>query len=380
MKQLVLIFFLGWMSEAIGQEFKERTSVIMLDYTRPVESNVLPEIHWLVPALERSGSPEQEITIEALIDSHHALSDINVLVKSGSRSKTLKVNVSGTEFSKDVTLRVPLFEGENDLILSITNSKGGRVSSSRKIKMGANTLNELMYANRKDYALIFATDRYDYWNSQVSPIADALALEEVLKFTYGFETEVVKNPTQRDITKKLAEYEARSFSSQDQLLIYFSGNCYFDRLMGFGYMVTANSLKDDPKRSTYISQSELRQSLDKFACQNILLTMDVCCADLADTKAGVDSYTTNLTQREVVDRLMQPTRKFLNTGATEYQPGTTTRRSPFTTRLLEVLQQNSSVKRVVTFAELSANFKNFDSYAGGFGRDNTAGDFVFIPK
>lgn len=364
----------------MGQEFKERSGIISLDYTRPVEANILPEIHWITPALERSGSTGTEINIEAMIDSHHALSDISVLVRSGVRSKTIKVSVGGSEFSKDVTLRVPLFDGENDVVLSITNNKGGRVSSTRKVKVGANTLNELMYANRKDYALIFATDRYDYWNSQVSPIADALALEEVLKFTYGFETEVVKNPSQKEIQKKLDEYKTRQFSNQDQLLIYFAGNCYFDRLMGYGYIVTASSIKNDTKKTTYISQRELRQSLDKFSCQNILLAVDVCCADLADTKAGLDTYQTNFTQQEVVSKLMRPTRKFLITGSTDYLPGTNSRRSPFSERLIETLRQNTSIKRMLTFSEVNASFKNYDSYGGGFGSDDLQGDFVFIPK
>jgi hypothetical protein len=379
MKRLVYIF-LGWAALANGQEFKERTGTILLDYTRPVESNILPEIHWITPALERSGSIEAEINIEAMIDSHHALSDIEVVIRNGSRSKTIKVSVGGSEFSKDVSLRVPLFEGDNDVLLAITNNKGGRVSSSRKVKVGANTLNELMYANRKDYALIFATDRYDYWGPQTSPIADALALEEVLKFTYGFETEVVKNPTQRDIQRKLEEYKARSFSNQDQLLIYFAGNCYFDRLMGYGYIVAANSVKNDAKKASYISQRDLRESLNKFSCRNILLAVDVCCADLADTKAGQDTYTTNLTSVEVVNKLMNSTRKFLNTGSTDYLPGVNSRRSPFSEQLIETLQQNSSVKRILTFSELNANFKNYDSYGGGFGSDDPKGDFVFIPK
>jgi hypothetical protein len=380
MKRSLYIFFLGWTPWLVGQEFKERSSVISLDYTRPVESNILPEIHWITPALERSGSTQPEINIEAMIDSHHALSDITVLVRSGTRTKTIKVSVGGSEFSKDVAVRIPLFDGENDVVLSITNTKGGRVSGSRKVKVGANTLNELMYANRKDYALIFATDRYDFWNSQVSPIADALALEEVLKFTYGFETEVVKNPSQKDILRKLEEYKARSFSSQDQLLIYFSGTCYFDWLMGYGYIVTASSAKNDTKKTSYIQQRSLRDALEKFSCQNILLTVDVCCADLADTRAGLNSVTINPTQQEVVTKLMKPTRKFLITGSTEYLPGTDSKRSPFSERLITTLQQNSAVKRILTFSELNASFKNYDSYGGGFGSDDVSGDFVFIPK
>lgn len=380
MKRLIYIVFFGWAPLLVGQEFKERSSIISLDYTRPAESNILPEIHWITPALELSGSIEPEISIEAMINSHHALRDITVLVRSGARSKTVKVNVGGSEFSKDVLVQVPLFDGENDVVLSITNNKGGRVSSSRKVNVGANTLNELMYANRKDYALIFATDRYDFWSSQASPIADALALEEVLKSTYGFETEVIKNPSQKDIQKKLDEYKARPFSGQDQLLIYFSGNCYFDWLKGHGYIVTASSIKNDTKKTSYIQQRNLRDALEKFSCKNILLTVDVCCADLTDTRAGLNSFTINPTQQEVINKLMKPTRKFLITGSTEYLPGTNSKRSPFSERLIETLRQNSSVKRVLTFSELNASFKNYDSYGGSFGSDDLLGDFVFIPK
>jgi hypothetical protein len=61
-------------------------------------------------------------------------------------------------------------------------------------------------------------------------------------------------------------------------------------------------------------------------------------------------------------------------------PGTNSKRSPFSERLITTLQQNSSVKRILTFSELNASFKNYDSYGGSFGSDDLLGDFVFIPK
>ncbi len=382
MKNCVLILFACLIQTVlVGQEFKEKTITFSLDLTRPVEANTLPKIQWFTPTLELTGSPNAEAMVEALIDSHHAIREIKITVKSGDQSNAQNVNVADNEFSKTIALKVTLYDGNNEITLTATNNKGGKVSSFRSIKVGKDILSKLQFANRKDYALIFATDRYENWSGLNNPIAGAEALNSMLKADYGFETELIKNPSLKDIQRKLSEYESKSYSSQDQLLVYFAGHCFFDNLMGFGYVVAANSAKNDPKKSSYLAQKDLRLDLNKFKCDHIFLAMDLCCADLADTRFESGLPVNNITQAGLVDKLNIKTRKFLNGGDTEYKadnvPGNF---SPFTTQLIESLKQNSEKRKPKTFSEINFYFKNLEIYSGSFGEDSPQSEFLFIPK
>ncbi len=382
MRNIFLIVVVGLVSQAlIAQEFKDKSIVFSLDLTQPMQSNTLPKIQWVMPLLELTGVSEPEATIEALIESNHALSNISVTVKSGDQTNVQPVPLGSNEFTKNLSFKVILFQGDNEIKLTVSNNKGGKVSSTRLMAVGKDVLAKHIHANRKDYALIFATDRYDSWTDLLNPIAGAEALNRIVKNDYGFETEIVKNPSIQDIRRKLAEYEAKSYASQDQLFVYFAGNCYFDKLLGYGYVVAANSVKDDSKMDTYLSQTVLRITLNNFKCEHIFLAMDVCCADLADPKYESAQTDDLMTQQILIDKLGMKTRKFLISGDTEFKsdnaPG---HYSPFTSKLLESLKPTQNNRKPKTFSEINSYFKSLDSYSGGFGLDTQQSEFVFVPR
>jgi len=374
----IFILFVCLMSLALcAQEFSEKTLTFSVDLTRPMEGNTLPEIQWVMPSLESTGAEEREILIEALIESNQAISDITITVKSGTRNNTQSVEVGTNVYSKVVATKVSLFDGNNEIRLTVVNAKGGKVFSTRSVTVGSGILSKMVYANRKDYALIFAVDKYDYWAPLSSPIAGAEALQKILKEDYGFVTEIVKNPSLRDIRRKLTEYESKSYASQDQLLVYFAGHGYFDKLMGYGYAVATNSVKNE-KKDSYLSLAELRATLNNFKCEHILLVEDVCVADLANTKLTKSDTAKVLTQKVFANKLSIKTRKFLNNGQREYHSTHSGNLSAFTARLIDALSQGS--RKPKTFTGINSNFKNLEVMSGGFGADGAESDFLFLPK
>jgi len=62
---------------------------------------------------------------------------------------------------------------------------------------------------RKDRALLFATNQYQYWPPLINPVPDAQVIAQELEKSYGFETELVLNPTREIIVAKLREYAWR---------------------------------------------------------------------------------------------------------------------------------------------------------------------------
>jgi len=77
-------------------------------------------------------------------------------------------------------------------------------------------------ADRRDYAIMFATNDYEHWPDLVNPIPDAETLKGVLEKDYGFEVKIVSNPTREQVLSELRAAHERTFGPADQLLIFFS--------------------------------------------------------------------------------------------------------------------------------------------------------------
>ena len=128
-----------------------------------------------------------------------------------------------------------------------------------------------------DYALLFAGNLYDdnNWKKLPYPINDAKAMEAELRDKYGFMTEIVENPSLDSMAWYLKKYAALSFRPEDQLLIFFSGNGYYDTIDQQGYLVARNSKFDDLSYSTYYPFSKLTSQVDRMGCKHIFLILDV---------------------------------------------------------------------------------------------------------
>ena len=87
----------------------------------------------------------------------------------------------------------------------------------------------------KNYALLFAVDTYDHWPRLRFPLVDALNVGQDLEKIYGFQVELIKNPTKADILHELHKYAQKEYAPEDQLLIFFAGT---EILMRFPIWVT----------------------------------------------------------------------------------------------------------------------------------------------
>jgi len=91
---------------------------------------------------------------------------------------------------------------------------------NRSIIVGSDALKEAVAIDRRDHALMFATDHYDHWNDLVNPIFDATAIGKELKERYGFDVDIVTDPDQYAVFNKLKEYAGREYKPQDQLFVF----------------------------------------------------------------------------------------------------------------------------------------------------------------
>ncbi|HEX8060706.1 MAG TPA: hypothetical protein VF473_07200, partial [Cyclobacteriaceae bacterium] len=172
-------------SFAFGQGFSNKTNTIHVDYRNKIMPTTTPQINWTTPRTEVTNSVEQSITFEADVHSDVSLRQVTMEFTSGGNTHSKDITIDTTSRSVHVSQKINLMEGENIIRLIATNSKGGKVSSTRSVLSGKDAIADAVDINRKDYALLFATDSYENWNDLVNPINDARTIAAVLRDKYG---------------------------------------------------------------------------------------------------------------------------------------------------------------------------------------------------
>jgi hypothetical protein len=392
-KLFVLVAACFMAAEVLGQNFTWKSDDIAVK-TKDASTQklaVMPSVNWITPRLEFTNTADAKIVIEAEVVSEFPLTSIVVQLGDNisnqvRSSKTIPVEATAT--TKRFTQQIVLLDGSNFIEIEVQNNTGGKVSSRRSIMVGKDAIADAVAIDRKDYALLIATDKYDNWTDLVNPVSDATMIGKELSERFGFTVELLENPTQDEILVKIREYSQRKFKPQDQLMIFFAGHGQFDEAFGEGYVVAKNSLENDRAKSSYISHSNLRSYINNIPCQHILLAMDVCFGGTFDPviakSRGADTYQEVSKTEFLVRKLSYKTRKYITSGGKEYvSDGIAGKHSPFAAKLIESFRSNGGADRILTINEILAFLEKIQSNeprSGDFGDGEKAADFVFVSK
>lgn len=371
------------------------TDEFYLDFTATnSSSNVsVPEIIWKNPQIQRIDIDSRRFKLQLNIRSENVLEDVSVYLNEYPVIKQRGFAVvsvkSLNDFERTVDTEVLLRPGENIIRVTASNKDGGTSSSIRKINVFVDELKDNAI-NRKDIALLFATDDYDHWENLQNPVNDVSTIATDLEAIYGFDVEIVKNPTKREVLQKLREYTKKSFLPNDELFIMFAGHGHFDQLFNQGYLVCKDSKITDEERLSYISHNNLRGIIDNIPNKHIFLAMDACFGGTFDpfirssTHRGLDNLYDELEQYEYINRKLKlKTRKFLTSGGKEYvSDGRPGQHSPFTRKLLEAIRSYGGDDNVLTLSEIKSYIEkiNPEPRFGEFGSDQPGSDFIFVVK
>lgn len=125
----------------------------------------------------------------------------------------------------------------------------------------------------KNYALIIGTDRYDHFEDLKNPTFDATTMAREL-FYYGFEPELLLNPTQEEILNMVVQFTIKEYGPNDQLVIYLAGHgIKGDELMS-GKIICRDTAEDDPNYATSLPHDSFMEVLDHIPCKHILVILD----------------------------------------------------------------------------------------------------------
>ncbi len=234
-----------------------------------------------------------------------------------------------------------------------------------------------------NYALLFAVNTYDHWDNLRFPLVDAIKVKQDLENIYGFQVELIDNPTAEEVIDGLNRYAQKEYDPEDQLLIFFAGHGYFDEGFKIGHLVARDTQRPNNSGSllSHLSHSYLRDIIDRMSCEHVFLVMDTCYSGTFDERLAMrgeeEDVSLDFTQADVTRVSTYTTRWYLTSGAKEQVPDD----SLFIRAFLKALRSEGGRDNVLTIEEILTYLEGirdptpcFDE----FGRNDPGSDFLFI--
>ncbi len=376
---LALVCIPVWsMGQAVG-----KSNSLSVDFSpQPIK----PVIKWLSPDQLSTQLGQTKMTVKAGIQAGGKLKSATLYVNGQipNDSRGMSTSQATTEkFDYMIEREVTLSGGSNELKIVAENTVGVTTTESRLV----NVTLVVASGNRTDYALIIATDQYNEWSKLSNPVFDATSIAQELQQNYGFKVELVKNPTKAETLRKIREYNAKNYLSEDQFFIFIAGHGKFDELIKDGFLVSKDSRKNDDTNESYIPFSTLSILLNNNPCRHVFLTMDACFGgtfDQAIAKRGDDDmdpvYSGKTAAEYIEKKLKFKSRIYLTSGGKEYvSDGRANKHSPFAYFFIESLRGYGGKMKVLTSNEIRANVERMKSEPryGFFGDNEPGSEFVF---
>ena len=235
---------------------------------------------------------------------------------------------------------------------------------------------------RTNHLLLIGIDEY---SNDISPlnnaVRDALAFKKILLDKYDFEKENIielldKKATGENILDTFEKLTGK-LTSDDNLLIYFSGHGIFNKSNKRGYWIPVDAINN--RRITYINNTEITDFLSNTKAHHVFTIIDSCFSEALFMR----SVNNDSAQR--VDRY--PSRWALSAGRLEpVSDGSMGANSPFSQVLLKyletetenVLWANDICNFVVKNVAFNANQTPRGEALPGVG--HMGGQFIFRKK
>ena len=350
-----------------------------------VYQNQAPVVTLVEPTQSRVRVEGRTLTLTATAVDDKGIARVKLTVNGEVIEKAGRGMRAAAPRNRTIKETIPLTYGENRIRLVVYDTDN---QASEPLDLFATRTRE---QPRQDYALLFATDRYDAWQPLKNPIHDARTVGNELQNRYGFSVELVRNPTRKQIFEKLLKYTEKRYNADDQLLIFFAGHGHFVEGFGAGYLIAGDSMRaaQDPGMTTAIQHTQLHQIIDNIRCEHIFLVIDACFSGTFDERVAQrggtgDTLYEGVEPAEFIKRTLAiKTRWYLTSGGKEYVPdGKPGAHSPFARRLLEALRSDGGKDGILTLNELEGYVEKTKPkpQSGEFGDNEPGSNFLFIRK
>lgn len=298
-------------------------------------------------------------------------------------SNRITLEVTAREsFSNKIQLSISSQNAFKNKTLSPTeNIQPSEVVDFEKSKVNYKPQLELTETSNY-YALVIGISSYQFSGKEIVdldyPTTDAKSLVSTLQ-SYSFESDKIKlltNPTRADIIDELDNL-SRIITEKDNFLIFYAGHGYWDEHLSLGYWLPADAVPG--KRSSWISNSNLKDYVSGIKAKHTLLISDACFSgSIFKTRSVADP----LNEYGVAKLYRLPSRKAMTSG----NMNTTPDRSKFFEFLNKRLIQNDQKylsSRELFYSLYNAVINNTSTvpqYGVIQDTGDEGGDFIFIRK
>jgi hypothetical protein len=231
------------------------------------------------------------------------------------------------------------------------------------------------------HALIIGVSQYLNSGPQLPnldmPVKDAEKLKEVLTTYYSFDPKDVtflKNPTREEIINQFDRL-AESVSEKDNLLIFYAGHGFYDKIKDFGFWLPSDA--KITSRSAWIANSTIKDYTNAIKSKHTLLITDACFGGSIFKTRSVEAMIMQFHQM-----YKDNSRKALTSGNLTEVPD----KSVFLKYLIKTLEENTDVflpssklfSRI--YEPILNNAATIPQWGVIQGAGDEGGDFIFIKK
>ncbi len=232
------------------------------------------------------------------------------------------------------------------------------------------------------HALVVGNNDYQVLPKLETAIADAEAVAEVLKKTYGFEVRLLRNASRADILKALNKYRAE-LTEEDNLLVYYAGHGWLDRESNTGFWQPVDAEAEDDLN--WIANDDLTRRLNAMNARHVMIVADSCYSGTLVRTANTELPTGTERQAWLERVATKRSRTAIVSGGLE--PVADAGRdghSVFAAAFLDALNDNKApLEGTALFKQISrpvvVNADQTPQYADIRKAGHEGGEFIFVP-
>ncbi len=132
----------------------------------------------------------------------------------------------------------------------------------------------------KQYLILIAIEKYEYWNPLKNPVKDAMEIKEILTSKYYID-EVIElyngKATKANIIKTLNDMRRR-LKPEDSLIIFYSGHGTYDKKTNTGFWIPVNAKLDPYEQINWLPNPQIHGLVANLKALHVLIISDSCFA------------------------------------------------------------------------------------------------------
>lgn len=226
------------------------------------------------------------------------------------------------------------------------------------------------------HALVIGINDYRSLPKLRTAVNDAKVVADILVRDYGFDVELLKNPTRTQIVDAF-DRMAEILGPEDNLLIYYAGHGWLDPATKRGFWLPKDALKN--RRSKWISNATITDTLRAVTAKHVMVVADSCYSGTL-TRAGNTSVKTPKYIRRMVKK---KARVVLTSGGLEPVSDGVGQNSPFAQSFVKVLNQNTGILDGTGLfsmmrMDVMKKVQQVPEYSDVHNAGHDGGDFIFV--